>query len=265
MVGERSEAERQLRLLPPGFLADLVRTVAFPDPRSASGDGLLAYGGDLEPERLLAAYAQGIFPWYESAPILWYSPDPRALLLPEDLRINRSLAKNLRRGRYALSMDTDFRGVIEGCARIHRPGQSGTWINRDMIEAYCGLHELGFAHSVEARRDGELMGGIYGVSLGSAFFGESRFARSSDASKVALVALVERMRAWGFLMLDCQSHTPHTESLGAVLWSRADFLDLLDRALQAPTRCGRWPLADSDPSPASGAPGPAQSAEESPE
>ncbi|MCS5635335.1 MAG: leucyl/phenylalanyl-tRNA--protein transferase [Myxococcota bacterium] len=256
MVGERSEDERQLRLLPREFIADLVAAIAFPDPRSASGDGLLAYGGDLEPERLLAAYAQGIFPWYESAPILWYSPDPRALLFPEELRINRSLAKNLRRGRYALSMDTDFRGVIEACAHIRRSGQSGTWINPDMIEAYCVLHELGFAHSVEARQDGELMGGIYGVSLGSAFFGESMFARSSDASKVAAVALVERMRAWGFLMLDCQSHTPHTERLGAVLWPRADFLDLLDRALQAPTRCGRWPLADSGSWPGSGAPGP---------
>ena len=255
MVGERSEGQRRLRLLPPEFIADLVGSAAFPDPRSASADGLLAYGGDLEPERLLAAYAQGIFPWYESDPILWYSPDPRALLFPDALRINRSLAKNLRRGRYALSMDADFRGVIEGCARIRRPGQSGTWINPDMIEAYCALHELGFAHSVEARRDGELMGGIYGISLGSAFFGESMFARSADASKVALVALVERMRAWGFLVLDCQSHTPHTERLGAVLRSRADFLDLLDRALQAPTRCGPWPLADADRSSPSGAAG----------
>ena len=258
MVGERSEGERRLRLLPPEFIADLASAAPFPDPRAARPDGLLAYGGDLEPERLLAAYAQGIFPWYESAPILWYSPDPRALLFPDALRINRSLAKNLRRGRYAVSLDADFRGVIEACAHTPRPGQSGTWINPDMIEAYCALHELGFAHSVEARREGELVGGIYGISLGSAFFGESMFARSADASKVALVALVERMRAWGFGVLDCQSHTPHTERLGAVLWSRSDFLDLLERALRAPTRCGPWPLADASSSPPAGAQGSAQ-------
>jgi leucyl/phenylalanyl-tRNA--protein transferase len=240
MVTERSAAERGCRLLPAAFIAELVGQIPFPDPRRAGSDGLLAYGGDLEPERLLAAYAQGVFPWYESAPILWYCPNPRSLLFPEDLRINRSLAKNLRRGRYAVTMDSDFPAVIEACARSPRPGQSGTWINADMIEAYCALHELGFAHSVEARFEGELVGGIYGVSLGAVFFGESMFSRRSDASKVALVALVERMRDWNFQMLDCQAHTPHTEHLGAVLWPREDFLDRLAGALEAPTRCGVW-------------------------
>ena len=244
MVTERSESERRCRLLGPEFIGDLVARMPFPDPRTASADGLLAYGGDLEPERLLAAYAQGIFPWYESPPVLWYSPDPRAVLFPEDLRINRSLAKNLRRDRYALTADRDFRGVIEACAAAPRPGQSGTWINPDMIEAYCVLHELGFAHSVEARREGELVGGIYGVSLGTAFFGESMFSRRGDASKVALVALVERIRAWGFALLDCQAHTPHTERLGAVLVAREAFLDTLAGALEAPTRCGPWDLAE---------------------
>jgi len=240
MVNERSESERQCRLIPPDFLAKLVDENPFPEPRDASSDGLLAYGGDLDPGRLLAAYAQGIFPWYESSPILWYSPDPRAVLFPDALRVNRSLAKNLRRERYAVTMDSDFRGVIEACAQVPRPGQSGTWINRDMIEAYCALHALGFAHSVEARWQGELVGGIYGLSLGAAFFGESMFSRRSDASKVALVALVERMRAWGFHVLDCQAHTPNTEALGAVLRPRADFLELLAAALEAPTRCGVW-------------------------
>ena len=251
MVTERPESARQCRLVPPEFLSNLVDRNPFPDPRQANSDGLLAYGGDLGPERLLAAYAQGIFPWYESSPILWYSPDPRAVLFVEDLRINRSLAKNLRRGRYALTMDSDFRGVIEACAQAPRPGQSGTWINEAMIEAYCELHSLGFAHSVETRLDGELVGGIYGLSLGSVFFGESMFSRCSDASKVALVALVDRMRSWGFRVLDCQAHTHNTEALGAVLWPREAFLERLAVALEAPSRVGTWALAEASQEPRS--------------
>jgi len=243
MVKERSAGERQCRLIPPEFIAELSGQHPFPDPRSGHSDGLLAYGGDLEPGRLLAAYAQGLFPWYESPPILWYSPDPRALLFPEDLRINRSLARSLRRSPYTLAVDENFRGVIEACAQAPRPGQSGTWINDDMIRAYCSLHELGFAHSVEAYAEGELVGGIYGVSLGAVFFGESMFSRRSDASKIALVALVDRIRAWGFRALDCQAHTDHTERLGAVLRPRTEFLGLLEEALEAPTRCGKWELA----------------------
>ncbi|MDG2335897.1 MAG: leucyl/phenylalanyl-tRNA--protein transferase [Myxococcota bacterium] len=246
MVEERSAGERQCRLVPPEFIAELCERYPFPDPRSGHSEGLLAYGGDLEAGRLLAAYAQGLFPWYESPPILWYSPDPRAVLFPEALRINRSLAKNLRRAPYTLTLDQNFAGVIEACAQAPRPGQSGTWINDDMIRAYCELHELGFAHSVEAHADGELVGGIYGVSLGAAFFGESMFSRRSDASKIALVALVDRIRAWGFRVLDCQAHTENTERLGAVLQPRAAFLDLVSQALEAPTRCGQWELVGSE-------------------
>jgi leucyl/phenylalanyl-tRNA--protein transferase len=223
-------------------LHDLTLAFPFPDPREASEEGLLAYGGDLRPERLLSAYAQGIFPWYEEDPILWFSPDPRMVLLPSELRINRTLRKNLQRQRYDVRMDTSFREVIAACAEAPRPGQRGTWITDDMLSAYCELHTLGFAHSCEAWLDGELVGGIYGVSLGRAFFGESMFARASDASKVALVYLVRQIEAWGFDFLDCQAHTPHTERLGARECPRDDFLDALDRALEAPTRRGRWRL-----------------------
>ena len=239
-VRERSESERAIELVHPDFLADRVQHHAFPNPLEAESDGLLAYGGDLNSDRLLAAYAQGIFPWYEEPPILWYSPDPRALLPVGGLRINRSLARTLRRAPYEVRFDTAFREVIEACASVPRPGQTGTWIGSDMIEAYCELHRLGFAHSVETWDGAELMGGIYGVSLGAAFFGESMFSRRTDASKVALVHLVKRMEAWGFHFLDCQQHTPHTEKLGAVLVSRDQFLSDLELVLKAPTRCGSW-------------------------
>jgi len=241
MVGLR---ETDVRNLAPSVLRDLVRSNPFPDPRRASADGLLAYGGDLVPERLVAAYAQGIFPWYDRPPILWFSPDPRVVLVPSDLRINRTLAKNLRRARYAVRFDTDFRGVIEACARVPRPGQRGTWITTDMIEAYVALHELGFAHSVESWRGDELVGGVYGVSLGAVFFGESMFALAADASKIVFVHLVRHIEAHGFHFLDCQAPTPQTTRLGAVAWSRDRFLDALARALEVPTRYGRWsPLA----------------------
>ena len=239
-VRERSESERAIELIHPDFLAERVQNYAFPNPLEAEADGLLAYGGDLQSDRLLAAYAQGVFPWYEEAPILWYSPSPRALLPVGGLRVNRSLARTLRRAPYEVRFDTAFRAVIEACASVSRPGQTGTWIGSDMIEAYCELHRLGFAHSVETWHRDELMGGIYGVSLGAAFFGESMFARRTDASKVALVSLMKRMEAWGFHFLDCQQHTPHTEKLGAVLIARDQFLSDLARALKAPTRCGSW-------------------------
>ena len=242
---ERPEHARALRLIPPEFIADLLAAADFPNPAGAGPDGLLAYGGDLDPERLLSAYALGIFPWYESPPILWYSPNPRALLRAGGLQINRSLARTLRRAPYTLTFDTQFRAVIEACATVPRPGQSGTWIGADMTRAYCELHELGFAHSVESWHEGELVGGIYGLSLGAAFFGESMFSRRSEASKVALVALMRRLEAWGFHFLDCQQHTPNTEKLGAVLVARDEFLMELARALEAPTRCGPWtPYAD---------------------
>lgn len=237
------------RMLAPTALREVVRAYPFPDPRSAPAEGLLAYGGDLVPERLVAAYAQGIFPWYDKDPILWFSPDPRVVLVPGQLRVNRTLAKNLRRARYEVRFDSAFRSVIEACAEVPRPGQAGTWITDEMVEAYCALHEIGFAHSAEAWQDGELMGGVYGVSLGAVFFGESMFARGSDASKVAFVHLVRHIERLGFHFLDCQAPTPHTTRLGAVRWPRARFLAALERALALPTRFGAWSAEDRAPAP----------------
>ncbi len=226
----------------PADLQRIVAAVPFPSPADADEHGLLAYGGDLLPQRLIAAYAQGIFPWYEEDPILWFSPDPRALLLPGELAVNRTLAKNLRRGRYEVRVDSAFEQVIAHCRAAPRKGQDGTWITDDLMAAFIQLHELGFAHSFEAWKDDALVGGVYGMSLGAAFFGESMFATESDASKVALVALVRQIDAWGFHFLDCQVHNDHTGSLGAVEWPREDFLEALGRALEVPTRRGRWPL-----------------------
>jgi len=231
-------------LVAPEMLGTLVRAFPFPDPRSEQPDAPLAWGGDLVPERLLAAYAQGIFPWYEQEPILWYSPDPRAWLRPGELVLNRTLRKNLRRARFSIHLDRDFPSVIESCARAKRPGQPGTWITPDMIRAYCRLHELGFAHSCEAWQGSELVAGVYGVSLGAAFFGESMFTRRSEASKIALVRLVRQLEAWGFHFLDCQMQTPHMARLGAKPVARGVFLSALERALREPTRCGSWRFDD---------------------
>ncbi len=216
----------------------------FPDPRLADADGLLAYGGDLHPERVLAAYAQGIFPWpgEEAWPLLWYSPDPRMVLRPEDLHVSQSLRKTLKRQPFEIRLDTAFAQVIRACARTPRPEQDGTWITTAMLEAYCHLHDLGFAHSAEAWLDGELVGGLYGVSLGAAFFGESMFARRPDASKAAFVHLVQHLQAWQFQLVDCQVYTEHLARFGAVLWPREDFLQALARALQVPTRRGTWQM-----------------------
>lgn len=214
----------------------------FPDPARANSAGLLAYGGDLSPERLVSAYAHGVFPWYESGPILWFSPDPRLVLVPAELRVNRSLRKNLMRRRFEVRADQAFEEVVRSCAAAPRAGQSGTWITKDMIEAYCRLHELGLAHSVESWQGDALVGGIYGVSLGAGFFGESMFARTSDASKVALVHLVRQLERWGFRFLDCQVHTDHMARMGATAWARDRFLRELAIALETPTRRGRWRL-----------------------
>lgn len=220
--------------------------MGFPDPHQADADGLLAYGGDLHPQRLLAAYAQGIFPWPggEDWPTLWYSPDPRMVLVPEALHISQSLRKTLKKGLFEVRFDTAFAQVIRACATVPRAQQPGTWITADMIEAYGLLHELGFAHAIEAWADGELVGGLYGVSLGAAFFGESMFARRPDASKVAFVHLVQHLQAWQFHFVDCQMYTDHLARFGAVLWRREQFLRALARALQEPTQRGRWTLSD---------------------
>ena len=223
-------------------LREIRQRWAFPDPRAGDADGLLAYGGDLAAERLLSAYAQGIFPWYESEPILWFSPDPRMVLRPTELRLTRSLRKAVARAEFDVKFDHAFESVVRACAEVPRPGQDGTWITSEMIDAYCRLHELGFAHSVEAWRDGELAGGAYGVSLGAAFFGESMFAKRSDASKIAFVHLVRQLEAWDFDFIDCQVHTDHLESFGASLWQRGNFLDALEGALESSTRRGQWEL-----------------------
>jgi leucyl/phenylalanyl-tRNA--protein transferase len=189
----------------------------------AEPNGLLAAGADLSLPRLLEAYRNGIFPWFShDQPILWWSPDPRMVLFPAELKISRSLARTLRSTRFEVRADTAFDAVIEGC-RQPRRGESGTWITEEMAEAYATLHRAGFAHSVETWLDGKLVGGLYGVALGRAFFGESMFARVSDASKVALVALARQLQHWGFGVIDCQMNTAHLASLGAREIPRAEF------------------------------------------
>jgi leucyl/phenylalanyl-tRNA--protein transferase len=221
----------------------LPREPIFPEPRQAEPDGLLAVGGDLEPERLLQAYAQGIFPWFgEDSPILWWSPDPRMVLVPAWLHVPRSLARTARRGNYQIRADTAFAQVIRRCSDTPRPGQDGTWITDEMVFAYERLHRLGFAHSFEAWRDGVLAGGLYGVSLGGAFFGESMFADATDASKVAFVRGVEWLARFGIELVDCQVRTDHLARFGAREIARGDFLDRLERALEKPTLRGTWDL-----------------------
>jgi leucyl/phenylalanyl-tRNA--protein transferase len=214
--------------------------LAFP-PVHLAEDGLLAVGGDLRPERLLLAYTRGIFPWYgENLPILWHSPDPRMVMETSDLIVGRSLRKTIRRKPYTLKMDTAFRDVMIACASTPRPGQDGTWLIPDMIDAYARLHELGFAHSIEAWSGDELVGGLYGVSLGAVFFGESMFAHAPDASKVAFVACVRQLDAWEIRLIDCQVHTDHLARFGATEIPRARYLERLAIALDHPTRRGRW-------------------------
>jgi leucyl/phenylalanyl-tRNA--protein transferase len=221
--------------------------VAFPHPEQSDPSGLLAIGGDLSPERLLLAYSHGIFPWYsEGQPILWHSPDPRAVLFPKDLHVSHSLAKTLRRGRFEVRFDTAFEDVIGACADAPRPDADGTWITAEMQRSYAQLHRLGFAHSAEAWQGGELVGGLYGVSLGGAFFGESMFTLRPDASKVAFAVLVQQLARWGFELVDCQMHTPHLERFGAVLCPRRRFLAELARCLRRETRRGAWHLEPRD-------------------
>jgi len=221
----------------------LTHDLVFPPPRLAE-DGLLAVGGDLSEKRLLLAYRMGIFPWYsEDEPILWWSPDPRLILAPQEFHMPRRLQRTLRQGTFAVTMDTAFERVIKGCAATPRRGQRGTWIMPEMVSAYCRLHESGYGHSVECWRDGQLTGGLYGLSLGRCFFGESMFSLEPDASKVALAALVERVTAWGFLFIDCQVTTEHLVRLGAKEVSRMHFLRLLGEGLKSKTRRGKWSIA----------------------
>lgn len=222
--------------------------IVFPSPELATAGGLLAVGGDLRPERLIAGYQQGIFPWYsEGTPIWWHSPDPRFVLEPERLHVPRSLAKVLRRGDYEIRFDTAFGQVVRACAGRRRPNQHGTWITRDMIAAYERLHALGVAHSAEAWRDGVLVGGLYGVSLGDVYFGESMFATAPDASKCAFVVLMRWMTARGVALVDSQVYTEHLARFGAEEWPRARYLARLADLVQRDTRPGPWMLEPGDP------------------
>lgn len=225
----------------------------FPDPALAREDGLLAVGGDLHPHRLLLAYGMGIFPWYsDGQPILWHTPDPRFVLLPEEFRVQRSLRKVLKKRPYELTLDRAFGEVIDRCSTAHRPGQRGTWITREMRDAYVSLHQAGFAHSVEAWKDGELVGGLYGVSIGRVYFGESMFAAAPDASKVAFVHLVHQLVRWGFTLLDSQVYTRHLARFGAREIPRRTYLKMLEDGLSEPTRRGAWAFDPEvlDPEPA---------------
>jgi len=203
-------------------------TIEFPDSSLANEDGLLAVGGNLEPETLLAAYSNGIFPWYsEASPVLWWSPDPRMVLFPDEFHMSRRLQRRLKQPQFRFSWDEAFDDVIRICAEIPRRGESGTWILPEMVDAYRKLHQLGHAHSVEIWQGDELIGGLYGVLLNRAFFAESMFSRQTDASKMALAKLVERAQTESWNLIDCQFHTDHLESLGAREISREAFLSAL--------------------------------------
>jgi leucyl/phenylalanyl-tRNA--protein transferase len=225
----------------------LGREPRFPPPESADEDGLLAIGGRLTVPWLLAAYREGIFPWYDRPPILWWSPDPRLVLVPSELRVSRSLRGTIRKGRFQTRFDTDFRAVMQACGSIERRHERGTWINPDLIDGYTSLFEQGLAHSSECWCEGELVGGLYGVCLGRMFFGESMFSRVSDASKVALVALVEALQARSIALIDCQIRTEHLVRLGAREIRRTEFLRQVRSLVREPNPSGPWTATATDP------------------
>lgn len=215
--------------------------IAFPPQHLAEKEGLLAIGGDLSEKRLLLAYQMGIFPWYsQDEPIMWWSPNPRLVMYPQELKISRSLKKVIRRNTFTLKIDTAFDDVIQACAGVRRKKQDGTWIVDDMITAYRNLHDSGFAHSFEAWKDDVLVGGLYGVSLGRCFFGESMFSYQSNASKVSLAFLVDFLLQRSFELIDCQVTTEHLLSVGAREIPRKQFLKELAAALKKPTLRGKW-------------------------
>lgn len=202
--------------------------LSFPHPQQASSDGLLAVGGDLSVERLLLAYSWGIFPWYtQGDPILWWHPDPRFVLFPDNLKVSKSMRPYFNQQKYRATYDQAFSEVIKACSAVPRRGQDSTWITDDMIAAYEELHAAGFAHSVEVWQGEELVGGLYGIALGRVFFGESMFAKATNASKFGFISLVRNLNQWGFQLIDCQQETSHLASLGAELISRQAFLDIL--------------------------------------
>ena len=221
-------------------MASLPRTYTFPPLEAASPEGLLAVGGDLNPDRLLSAYRQGVFPWFsDGQPILWWSPNPRAILYPADLHISRSLRKSLRTQGFAVTADRAFDDVIQRCAESRNAGE-GTWITSGMQEAYCTLHRMGYAHSVETWQNGQLVGGLYGLAIGKAFFGESMFSQITDASKTALVALSVSLTASGYHFIDCQVVSEHLNSLGAKAVPRYRFSSELKQAVETPVNETPW-------------------------
>jgi len=212
-------------------------SLEFPDPRNSAGDIPIAYGGDLSPSRLMLAYRMGIFPWFnENDPILWWSPDPRMVLFLDEFIVRKSLAKRIRNGGFEIKMNSAFNEVMTRCGTVKRDDQNGSWITSAMIEAYSVLHDLGHAHSIETYLDGELVGGLYGVAIGSIFYGESMFSLHNDASKVALAHLVEHLKDNGFEIIDCQMNTGHLSSLGARQIKRDEFLNIVSNGIKKETR-----------------------------
>ena len=216
-------------------------SLQFPPVHLASEDGILAIGGDLSVGRLVEAYANGIFPWFnEEDPILWWSPDPRFVLFPDELKVSKSMRPYFNQEKYKVSFDQDFREVILNCQQLYRPGQGGTWITEEMLEAYVRLHQKGFAHSVEVWEGDELVGGLYGIALGRIFFGESMFAKKSNASKFGFISLVRRLQEWGYQLIDCQQETRHLASLGAKAIPRNEFMNYIERNPLEKTQVGKW-------------------------
>lgn len=217
--------------------------LAFPPPESAGPLGIVAIGGTCSAERLILAYSQGIFPWpHEGLPMLWFSPDPRFVLEPQHAHVSRSLKKRIAQDVYDVRADTAFAEVMRGCAEASRPNQDGTWITDELMEGYAALHALGYAHSIEAWQSNELVGGLYGVALGSLFFGEAMFAKQPDASKVAFATLLGNLIAWDYTLVDCQTPTDHLARFGAKRWPRDRFLEHLRQHVIDPTQQGPWEL-----------------------
>jgi leucyl/phenylalanyl-tRNA--protein transferase len=214
----------------------------FPDVEESTEEGIVAMGGDLSAERLILAYSKGIFPWYSSdkSPILWWSPDPRFVLFPENLIVSKSMRPYFNQNKFKVTWDQNFEDIIKNCQKIDREDQLGTWITNKMLAAYIQLHKKGYAHSVEVWMGNELVGGLYGISLGKVFFGESMFAKVSNASKFGFISLVNQLKQKGFLLIDCQQETKHLESLGANAIKRKDFIDILNHNNIEETYIGSW-------------------------
>ena len=221
----------------------LTDKLIFPPAELAENNGLLAIGGDLSPERLLLAYRSGIFPWYsEGDPLLWWSPSPRLVILPAEFKVPKRLSRLMRQEKYSVTMDIAFRQVITVCASTDERQEKGTWITDEMIEAYCQLHDMGYAHSVECRLDDELVGGLYGISLGSIFFGESMFSKEPNSSKIALVHLMNKLQEWNFDLIDCQMKTEHLMQFGAREIPGNEFQRLLDKSSARLDQKGKWQI-----------------------